>query len=148
MTFHIYQFQNCCYDLRYLHFEPGLKLRWWRARDFDGSQIAVSTGGVELRTSCVQWKVQTSQFKLSCGHWNLWSIQNLEHDAIAVSNLGRSWSISTQINYSCRKACSSNPPAKPLRGSKVDLAYHPSRADQMSTRNSWGLSSKKQTVSS
>ena len=29
--------------------------------------------------------------------------QKLEHDAITVSNLARSWSISTQISYSCCK---------------------------------------------
>ena len=34
-------------------------------------------------------------------------------------------------------------PLKPLGGSKVDLTFHPSKVDQMSTSNSWGLSDKK-----
>ena len=33
--------------------------------------------------------------------------------------------------------------SKPLGGSKVDLAFLPSKVDEMSTRNSWGLSGKK-----
>ena len=35
------------------------------------------------------------------------------------------------------------PGSKPLNGSKVDTAFHPFNVDQMSTRNSWGLSGKK-----
>ena len=33
--------------------------------------------------------------------------------------------------------------SKPLGGSKVDSAFHPSKVDEMSTRNSWRLSGKK-----
>ena len=33
--------------------------------------------------------------------------------------------------------------SKPLGGSKVNLAFHPSEVDQMSTRNFWELSGKK-----
>ena len=35
----------------------------------------------------------------------------------------------------------------PVGGSKVDSAFHLFEVDQMSTRNIWGLSNKKQTVS-
>ena len=40
--------------LRYFNFEPSLKLRWCRARDLFGPQIPVTTGGFELRISCIQ----------------------------------------------------------------------------------------------
>ena len=40
--------------LRYFNFEPSFKLRWCRARDLFGSQIPVTTGGFELRISCIQ----------------------------------------------------------------------------------------------
>ena len=33
--------------------------------------------------------------------------------------------------------------SKPLGGSKVDSAFHPSKVDKMSTRNIWELSGKK-----
>ena len=33
--------------------------------------------------------------------------------------------------------------SKPLGGSKVDSTFYPSEVDQMSTKNSWGLSGKK-----
>ena len=42
-----------------------------------------------------------------------------------------------------RVACS-----KPLGGSKVHSAFHPSKVDKMSTRNFWELNGKKQTASS
>ena len=35
------------------------------------------------------------------------------------------------------------PCSKPLGGSKVDLAFHPSEFDKVSTRNFWGLNGKK-----
>ena len=35
------------------------------------------------------------------------------------------------------------PCSKPLGGSKVDSAFHPSEVDKMSTRNYWELSGKK-----
>ena len=35
------------------------------------------------------------------------------------------------------------PCSKPLSGSKVDSAFHPSEVDKMSTRNFWELSGKK-----
>ena len=34
-------------EFRYFNFEPSLKLWWCRARDFDGSQILVTSGGVQ-----------------------------------------------------------------------------------------------------
>ena len=34
--------------LKYLKFEPNLKLRWFRAQDLFGSQIPVTTGEFEL----------------------------------------------------------------------------------------------------
>ena len=37
--------------LRYFNFEPSFKLQWCRARDLFRSQIAVTTGGFELRIS-------------------------------------------------------------------------------------------------
>ena len=40
------------------------------------------------------------------------------------------------------------PCSKPLGGSKVDSAFHPSKVGKMSTRNFWELSDKKQTASS
>ena len=39
------------------------------------------------------------------------------------------------------------PSAKPLSDSKVDSTFHPSKANQMRTKTSWGLSVEKQTVS-
>ena len=35
------------------------------------------------------------------------------------------------------------PCSKPLGGSKVDSAFHPSEVDKVSTRNFWGLNGKK-----
>ena len=35
------------------------------------------------------------------------------------------------------------PNSKPLGGSKVNSAFHPSKADEMSARNIWQLSGKK-----
>ena len=35
------------------------------------------------------------------------------------------------------------PYSKPLGGSKVDSAVHPSKVDQLSARNIWGISGKK-----
>ena len=40
--------------LRYFNFEPSFKLRWCRARDLSESQIAVTTGGFELRISWIR----------------------------------------------------------------------------------------------
>ena len=39
---------------RYFNFEPSFKLRWCRAQDLFGSQIPVTTGGFELRISCIR----------------------------------------------------------------------------------------------
>ena len=38
---------------------------------------------------------------------------------------------------------SGDPSSKQLSGSKVDSAFHPSEADQTSTRNFWKLNGKK-----
>ena len=38
---------------------------------------------------------------------------------------------------------SGDPSSKELSGSKVDSAFHPSEADQTSTRNFWKLNGKK-----
>ena len=51
---------------------------------------------------------------------------------------------------SCLGRCIPNPEvpsAKPLSDSKVDSTFHPSKANQMRTKTSWGLSVEKQTVS-
>ena len=40
------------------------------------------------------------------------------------------------------------PCLKPLGGSKVDSAFHPSKVDKMSTRNFWELNGKKLAASS
>ena len=40
--------------LRYFNFEPNFKLQWCRARDLFGSQTPVTTGGFELRISCIR----------------------------------------------------------------------------------------------
>ena len=40
--------------LRYFNFEPSFKLRWCRAQDLFGPQIPVTTGGFELRISCIR----------------------------------------------------------------------------------------------
>ena len=48
------------------------------------------------------------------------------------------------------KVLDSNPGvpfSKPLGGSKVDSAFHPSAVNKVSTRNFWGLSGKKETAS-
>ena len=42
-----------------------------------------------------------------------------------------------------RGPVSRGPCSKPLGGSKVDSAFHPSEVDKMSTRNFWELSGKK-----
>ena len=47
--------------LRYFNFETSLKLRWCRARDLFGSQITVTTGGFELRISCIRNSCLTHQ---------------------------------------------------------------------------------------
>ena len=38
------------------------------------------------------------------------------------------------------------PCSKPLGGSKVDSAFHPSKVDKMSTKNFWELSGKKKPI--
>ena len=40
--------------LRYFNFEPSFKLQCCRAREVFGSQILVTTGGSELRISCIR----------------------------------------------------------------------------------------------
>ena len=78
-------------------------LRWCRARDFNGSQIPVTTRGCKLRTSdmqcsylsvwpglgdfitCKSFAVQTLLSSLE-----LVIYQNLEYDTIAASNVARS----------------------------------------------------------
>ena len=45
--------------LRYFNFEPSLKLQWFRARDLFGPQIPVTTGGFELRISCIESRYLT-----------------------------------------------------------------------------------------
>ena len=45
--------------LRYFNFEPSFKLRWCRARDLFGSQFQVTTGGFELRISCIRSRYLT-----------------------------------------------------------------------------------------
>ena len=51
------------------------KLRWCHSQDLLGSQIPLTKGGFELRVSCIRSSYLTherdSQFKPSCGHWNL-----------------------------------------------------------------------------
>lgn len=39
-----------------------------------------------------------------------------------------------------------NPGSSPLSCSMVDWTFHFSKVDQMSTKNSWGLSGQKQTI--
>ena len=49
--------------LRYFNFEPSYKLRWCRAQDLFGSQIPATTGGFELRVSCIQTsRIQSLKF--------------------------------------------------------------------------------------
>ena len=40
--------------LRYFNLEPNFKVRWYRARDLFGSQIAATTGEFELPISSIQ----------------------------------------------------------------------------------------------
>ena len=47
-------YQNNYHKFRNFNFKPSLKLRWCRARDFDKSQIPVTTGGFQLQTSYMQ----------------------------------------------------------------------------------------------
>ena len=60
--------------------------------------------------------------------------------------LGKSkWSAAKGISGLVVKALRSQsrvPYSKPLDGSKVDLAFHPSKVTKMSTRNFWELSGK------
>ena len=46
--------ENSVQKLRYFNFEPSFKLQWCRAQDLFGLQIPVTTGGFELRISCIQ----------------------------------------------------------------------------------------------
>ena len=84
-------------------YNPPKFLRWCRARDFNGSQIPVTTRGYKLRTSdmqcsylsvwpglgdfitCKSFAVQTLLSSLE-----LVIYQNLEYDTIAASNVARS----------------------------------------------------------
>ena len=59
------------------HFE---KLRWCHARDLFASQIPVTTGGFELRISCMQTLLWSLEFVIRI---------NLEHDTIALSKLAQ-----------------------------------------------------------
>ena len=51
--------------LRYFSSEPSFKLRWCRAQDLSGSQIPVTTGGFELRTSCIRSNYLSSYLLLT-----------------------------------------------------------------------------------
>ena len=87
--------------LRYFNFEPSFKLRWCHARDLFGSQIPVTTGGFELRISCIRssyltlWPSGLGNYfvcKRFAVQTLLWSLEfvieiNLEHDAITISPL-------------------------------------------------------------
>ena len=56
---------------------------------------------------------------------------------IAMAQWLRHWIPNTGVSYS-----------KPLSDSKVNSAFHPSKYDKMSTRNTWGPSSKRKNASS
>ena len=85
-------------------YNPPQFLRWCRARDFNGSQIPVTTRGYKLRTSDMQcsylsvWPGGLGDFitcKSFAVHTLLSSLelviyQNLEYDTIAASNVARS----------------------------------------------------------
>ena len=85
-------------------YNPPQFLRWCRARDFNGSQIPVTTRGCKLRTSDMQcsylsvWPGGLGDF-ITCKwfvvHTLLSSLefvihQNLEYDTIAASSVARS----------------------------------------------------------
>ena len=75
--------------LRYFNFEPSFKLRWCGARDLFGSQIPVTSGGFELRTSCIRSSYLTHYAKRFAVQTHLRSLEfviqiNIEHDAIAA----------------------------------------------------------------
>ena len=95
-------------------YNPPQFLRWCRARDFNGSQIPVTTRGYKLRTSdmqcsylsvwpglgdfitCKSFAVQTLLSSLE-----LVIYQNLEYDTIAASNVARSWSNLSPVFILC-----------------------------------------------
>lgn len=57
--------------------------------------------------------VRGSQFKLSCGHWNLRSVISHEHNTIDVKNLAQIESISTYVHYYCLKVANFSTPNSP-----------------------------------
>ena len=61
--FRIPTFENTW--LRYFSFEQSFKLQWCRAQDLFGSQIPVTTGGLELRISCIRSTVDSLYLELS-----------------------------------------------------------------------------------
>ena len=100
--------------MRYFNFEPSLKLQWYGAQDFDGSQITVNTRGFELWTlslvdQVIALHVRGLQFKPSWGHFNLWSIKissttppqirkslKSQEPTITVGQLSNQWTQSKQ----------------------------------------------------
>ena len=56
-------------NLIYFNFEPNFKLWWCRAQNFNRSQIPVTTGRFELRTSYTQRICLTH---LAIGPWPNW----------------------------------------------------------------------------
>ena len=114
--------------MRYFNFEPSFKLRWYRAQDLLGSQIPVTTGGFELRISCIRSSYLTHLALSPSGLGNyfickrfavqtlLWSLEfaiqiNLEHDTIAVRyffllKCTFLLKFSTKIHWSTRLAAS------------------------------------------
>ena len=61
------------------------KLRWCRAQDLFRSQIPATTGGFELRISCIQSSYLTHQARKPIFFSLEFVIQiNLKHDTIAV----------------------------------------------------------------
>ena len=88
--------------LRYFNLEPSFKVRWCSAQDLLGSQIPMTTGGFELRISCIRSLLHTKSLSnpptsyardFVCKRFVvqtlLWSLEfvilvNLEDDTIAV----------------------------------------------------------------
>ena len=102
---------------RYLAFGFEM-LQFWAKFQTAMMLVLVTTGGYELWILCVRSSYLTHEAirpNILVGMWSLkFVIQiNLEHDTIAVWNVARSWSISTQISYSCREVANSGTPNPP-----------------------------------
>ena len=103
---------------------------------------------VSLRSNYDDYRVSDESDKDASNEFlevgSIWAIQLLNHQSIQFGLLKLSMSLSFQKKHLMIMIPNPGVPGpKPVGGSKVNSAFHPSKVDQMSTRTSRGISAKK-----